>query len=285
MSDIFTKQLEVIKSSPVKPVEMSSPETDTNSQQSQDGIHEVSSARSRLSGALSTAERIVDKYAGDDFPVSPFKKFQSLDSPFPSPTKSPRGVRRRRKKTVPLNTAFHHTFVMKLFDRSVDLAQFPVQTPLYPVCRAWMKNDPHNTNMAPRLRTPTPEPEDKDQNNQNGDEENENNAEEDDAPPSEKIAKPTPDSDPDIYKLPPPDPLKITDDGSEESARIPRFERDALTKGFEVKENPDAPDAETLLSKHMTKWQEIRKSWKQAGVNNEKRYSESMKILTTMYEK
>ena len=24
-----------------------------------------------------------------------------------------------------------------------------------------MKNDPHNTNMAPRLRTPTPEPEDK----------------------------------------------------------------------------------------------------------------------------
>ena len=67
---------------------------------------------------------------------------------------------------MPLNTAFHHTFVMKLFDRSVDLAQFPVQTPLYPVCRAWMKNDPHNTNMAPRLRTPTPEPE---ENLQNGD--------------------------------------------------------------------------------------------------------------------
>ena len=129
-------------------------------------LDEVSSARSRLSGALNTAERIVDKYAGDDFPISPFKRFQSLDSPFPSPTKSPRGVRRRRKKTVPLNTAFHHTFVMKLFDRSVDLAQFPVQTPLYPVCRAWMKNDPHNTNMAPRLRTPTPEPE---ENLQNGD--------------------------------------------------------------------------------------------------------------------
>ena len=41
MSDIFTKQLEVIKSSPVKPVEMSSPETDTNSQQSQDGIRKI----------------------------------------------------------------------------------------------------------------------------------------------------------------------------------------------------------------------------------------------------
>ena len=28
----------------------------------------------------------------------------------------------------------------------------------FTVCRAWMKNEPHNTNMAPRLRTPTPEP-------------------------------------------------------------------------------------------------------------------------------
>lgn len=271
MSDIFTKKLAFIKS-----VEMSSPETDTNSQQSQDGIHEVSSARSRLSGALNTAERIVDKYAGDDFPISPFKRFQSLDSPFPSPTKSPRGVRRRRKKTVPLNTAFHHTFVMKLFDRSVDLAQFPVQTPLYPVCRAWMKNDPHNTNMAPRLRTPTPEPE---ENLQNGDDENA--TEEDDAS-SEKMAKTT---DPDIYKLPPPEPLKVTEEGLEESVRIPKFEKEILTKDFEVKENPDAPDAETLLNGHMAKWQDIRKSWKQSAANNEKRYSESMKILTTMYEK
>merc|ERR1719411_761929 len=152
---------------------------------SPDDLPDVSSARSRLSGALSTAERIVDKYAGDDFPMSPYKRFQSLDSPFPSPTKSPRGVRRRRKKAVPLNTAFHHTFVMKLFDRSVDLAQFPVQTPLYPVCRAWMKNDPHNTNMAPRLRTPTPEPED---------EEKEDSEDQNSDSPKEN-------PDPDVYKL------------------------------------------------------------------------------------
>jgi len=29
---------------------------------------------------------------------------------------------------------------MKLFDRSVDLAQFSYDTPLYPVCRAWIRN-------------------------------------------------------------------------------------------------------------------------------------------------
>jgi len=274
MSDIFSKKLEFIKS-PIKSAEMSSPETDTNSQQSQDGIHEVSSARSRLSGALSTAERIVDKYAGDDFPISPFKRFQSLDSPFPSPTKSPRGVRRRRKKAVPLNTAFHHTFVMKLFDRSVDLAQFPVHTPLYPVCRAWMKNDPHNTNMAPRLRTPTPEPE---ENAQNGDIEE---PIDDDDDSSEKNAKNT---DPDIYKLPPPEPLQVTEEGLEESVRVPKFEKGSLEENFEVKENADAPSTESLLNEHRAKWQEIRKSWKRAAVDNEKRYSESMKILTAMYE-
>ena len=34
------------------------------------------------------------------------------------------------------------TYMVKLFERSVDLAQFPEDTPLYPVCRAWMQNDP-----------------------------------------------------------------------------------------------------------------------------------------------
>lgn len=34
------------------------------------------------------------------------------------------------------------TYVIKLFDRSVDLAQFSENTPLYPICRAWMRNSP-----------------------------------------------------------------------------------------------------------------------------------------------
>ncbi len=50
---------------------------------------------------------------------------------------------------------------MKLFDRSVDLAQFTETTPLYPICRAWMRNQPHNKNLAPgetRSRSPSPQP-------------------------------------------------------------------------------------------------------------------------------
>ncbi|KAL1450614.1 hypothetical protein WDU94_002956 [Cyamophila willieti] len=34
------------------------------------------------------------------------------------------------------------SYVMKLFDRSVDLAQFDDLTPLYPICRSWVANQP-----------------------------------------------------------------------------------------------------------------------------------------------
>lgn len=43
------------------------------------------------------------------------------------------------------------TYVIKLFDRSVDLAQFSENTPLYPICRAWMRNSP---SMRERERSP-----------------------------------------------------------------------------------------------------------------------------------
>ena len=35
------------------------------------------------------------------------------------------------------------SFVMKLFDRSVDFAQFNEDTPLYALARAWMQNKPY----------------------------------------------------------------------------------------------------------------------------------------------
>lgn len=37
---------------------------------------------------------------------------------------------------------FLDSYIIKLFDRSVDLAQFNTNTPLYPICRAWMRNNP-----------------------------------------------------------------------------------------------------------------------------------------------
>lgn len=34
------------------------------------------------------------------------------------------------------------SYIMKLFDRSVNLAKFEESTPLYPLCRSWMQNQP-----------------------------------------------------------------------------------------------------------------------------------------------
>lgn len=44
------------------------------------------------------------------------------------------------------------SYVIKLFDRSVDLAQFSENTPLYPICRAWMRNSP---TVRERERSPS----------------------------------------------------------------------------------------------------------------------------------
>lgn len=45
------------------------------------------------------------------------------------------------------DTTYHHTYVMKLFDRSVDLGQFQEEMPLYPICRAWVVSHPKNPNV------------------------------------------------------------------------------------------------------------------------------------------
>ncbi|XP_014678953.1 PREDICTED: protein lin-37 homolog [Priapulus caudatus] len=75
-----------------------------------------------------------------------------VTSPLTSPTKrcapGSRSARKKRKKEQTQHDSYHHTYVMKLFDRSVDLAQFPEDTPLYPICRAWMRNQPDNNRMV-----------------------------------------------------------------------------------------------------------------------------------------
>ena len=40
------------------------------------------------------------------------------------------------------------SYVMKLFDRSVDFAKYNEETPLYVLARSWMQNKPHTTKTA-----------------------------------------------------------------------------------------------------------------------------------------
>ncbi|PSN45048.1 Protein lin-37 [Blattella germanica] len=143
------------------------------------GSGDVSNARDRLKGAL---QELLEQ--SDDSSVSSHDETsqEPVVVPPPQNLRSLRPQRKRRRREAVNDAAFHHTYVMKLFDRSVDLAQFKEDTPLYPICRAWMANQPRNTNLVPKdtykmppplpipgenqktLRVPSPVPQPKDHN-------------------------------------------------------------------------------------------------------------------------
>lgn len=157
---------------------------------------------------------------------------------------------------------YHHTYVMKLFDRSVDLAQFDESTPLYPVCRAWMKNQPHNRNLG--RRSPTPEPE-----LESSDEEDED-------------TRP-------VYRMP--SPLTIKTEASfmnNRDLRIPSplpYPQDEPTLDEINNDLSLQPAPEQLLLNHMVRWKQVRQKWKGASRENEARYGPSLTILKDMYDR
>lgn len=70
---------------------------------------------------------------------------------------APRGRPAKAKKAAPppiQAPTMHQTYVMKLYDRSLDLARFKEDDPLYIICRDWCKNNP-------RAKRPKPEPPEK----------------------------------------------------------------------------------------------------------------------------
>ncbi|CAG9799590.1 unnamed protein product [Chironomus riparius] len=69
---------------------------------------------------LGQDEEILDE---EDEEYAPIKKEPKSSVKLPKPVQLP-------------------SYIMKLFDRSVNLAKFDEDTPLYPLCRAWMKNQP-----------------------------------------------------------------------------------------------------------------------------------------------
>ncbi|KAJ6646610.1 Protein lin-37 like [Pseudolycoriella hygida] len=95
---------------------------------------DVQTARGRLTGALKVA---VAPPSDDD---------DGTDSSLPArgrpPLRPRKGdtSRQMSNQTVPL----HQSYIMKLFDRSVDLARYNQNSPLYPICRAWMQNQPRS---------------------------------------------------------------------------------------------------------------------------------------------
>lgn len=112
-------------------------------------LQNVAVARGRLKGALQD----VVTHSGDE------ESGSEDDSQRQKPTRTHGGSRRSRVAPTSVGTDSiaipHQTYIMKLFDRSVDLARFDENTPLYPICRSWMQNQPR-ANPSRILRTPSP---------------------------------------------------------------------------------------------------------------------------------
>ncbi|XP_006742903.2 protein lin-37 homolog isoform X2 [Leptonychotes weddellii] len=153
-----------------------------------------------------------------------------------------------------------NTYVIKLFDRSVDLAQFSENTPLYPICRAWMRNSP---SVRERERSPSsplpPLPED------------------------EESSEVTNSKSRDVYKLPPPTAPGPPGDACRSRIPSPLQPETQGTPDDEPSEPEPSPS--TLIYRNMQRWKRIRQRWKEASHRNQLRYSESMKILREMYER
>lgn len=87
-------------------------------------------ARGRLKGAL------------QDVVSVPEQEEETTETNVPT-----RGRPPKRPKLAPPTPLTHNTFIMKLFDRSVDLAKYNENTALYPICRAWMLNMPRSNKI------------------------------------------------------------------------------------------------------------------------------------------
>ncbi|XP_077298762.1 myb-interacting protein 40 [Arctopsyche grandis] len=130
-------------------------------------------ARGRLRGALRDAMEYTMEDSDSSCDPTPTKRERNWNEyKISSQTKrdlndynsdddnaSEKNVKRSSKKKL-RKMHKNNSYVMKLFDRSVDLAQFTEKTSLYPICRAWMANKPRNYKCNDNSLNEEPEVED-----------------------------------------------------------------------------------------------------------------------------
>ncbi|XP_060678225.1 protein lin-37 homolog isoform X1 [Hemiscyllium ocellatum] len=229
---------------------------------------EASTARNRLDAVLQclVEKSDIERDHADDEIVKPvLSDLQSKDSSPAAAGKRPstRFPHQRRKKRKETEDAAYegvhqrpNAYTMKLFDRSVDLAQFNENTPLYPICRSWMRNKP---SLREGTRSPTPQPPV--------------------ALEDEEVAEVMNGKGQDIYKLPVPTPCSLI------NLRVPS-PLPPTEKHLDISmSRSNVPGVPTLLYNHMDRWKKIRQRWREASHRNQYRYRDSMKILKEMFER
>lgn len=215
---------------------------------------EVESARAKLELTLQCLIEKTEESPStseDEGNKDPTKK---EPSPVNTPTKKPiqrtQRKRRRKEEVAGRNT---NSYVMKLFDRAVDLAPFTEQDPLYPICRAWINNQSSHHLTASKKEAAKDNPEED----------------------AEKIAEdPSPDE---IHQLPKPKEAK--------ESRIPSPVPQPVEKFLICSDEQEVVSKDLLMANHLQRWKAVRRKWKQAARANEDRYRESGVLLKSIFDK
>ncbi|XP_041961848.1 protein lin-37 homolog [Alosa alosa] len=175
---------------------------------------------------------------------------------------SARFPQHRRKKRKEMDDSIaesnqhkQNAYIIKLFDRSVDLAQFSTSTPLYPICRAWMRNNPTVRDQSSSLSPPQ-------------------------SMSDEEVVDMINGKSQTVYRLPPPTTCPVNSSGDPVNLRIPPIVKASPTEGTDA-----AANATPLIYNHMARWKKIRQKWKESSNKNQLRYAESIKILKDMYDR
>ncbi|XP_075978059.1 myb-interacting protein 40 isoform X2 [Anticarsia gemmatalis] len=188
---------------------------------------EVTAARGRLKGAL----RDVMEPTGEDSDSSYEHNPPKDDSQELSEDEDRERPRRRSPQ--------RQSYVLKLFDRSVDLSQFTESSPLYPICRAWIANQP-KANYSEFGKSEL-EPESN----------------------IDSVELPGPEGAP-VSKIPPllPEQLKANKDNI----------------NLNYREAPP-PSREQLLASHSVRWVAVRQAWLEQAAKVEARYEGAQQLL------
>uniref|UniRef100_A0A8D8Q9H3 Protein lin-37 homolog n=2 Tax=Cacopsylla melanoneura TaxID=428564 RepID=A0A8D8Q9H3_9HEMI len=193
------------------------------------------------------------------------------------------------------------SYVMKLFDRSVDLAQFDDATPLYPICRSWVANQPKKPWEKKKEIPPVPTWNIKEESTEEETEAEKKPVKEDIDPEDVDMSEIEPSQIElkVIAKLPPP---TYYVDINAPSVRIPQpmpkyiDEVNALLPDeSKAPSSPgstdlfanviELPTKEDLMGGHLGRWSLIKRSWLHASQKNEERYLKSRKLLQLMYNR
>lgn len=229
----------------------------------EDNSSGVKSARVRLDGLLKDLIKKTEESNEGELSSSGGSSASFQMPPPSTPTKrsaSGKTPRKRRKKDVGYedgdSTSQNPSFVMKLFDRSVDFAQFNEDTPLYALARAWMQNKPYGTKSTDFQESGIldGDPLSSSQENINGE------------------------NDPKyVYSFP--DPLK-TKEWNETKISQPKGPC-SIDIHYDLSTAPSLID---LKRNHIEKWKKVKSSWRDESIQRQARYAPSIKTIRELFE-